>query len=249
MARPKKSGLDYFPHDTDAHSDDKIQSLMALHGSEGYCFYFIMLEKVFRSENGKITIGNISEKAGLARSMSLSLDKFDKILKTSLELNCFNPEIYAQENALTSNGITKRIASVSLLRDKDRERKNKDKYKRKGKAKHGKPPEKPTENPQLTDIKRKFLRYVFLTSAENDALLGKLKHHKDEYIERLDGYIAQIGVNVASKRYKSHYDTILNWHRKDLKDGRILPEETKITVKRDMGDVMREAQREVENVG
>jgi hypothetical protein len=40
-----------------------------------------------------------------------------------------------------------------------------------------------------------------------------------DLIERLDGYIAQIGVQVAAKKYVSHYDTMLNWHRKDEKQG------------------------------
>ena len=33
-------------------------------------------------------------------------------------------------------------------------------------------------------------------------------------LERLDSYIGQIGVKKAAK-YVSHYDTILNWWRKD----------------------------------
>ena len=40
-----------------------------------------------------------------------------------------------------------------------------------------------------------------------------------EYIERLDGYIGQIGEQKAKARYKSHYDTMLNWYRKDLSKG------------------------------
>ena len=57
MARPLKAGLNYFPHDTDAVNDDKLQSLMALHGAEGYAFYFILLERIFRTENSRKTTG------------------------------------------------------------------------------------------------------------------------------------------------------------------------------------------------
>ena len=43
MARPRKEGLDYFPHDTDAASDEKIEALTIIYGAKGYAFYFILL--------------------------------------------------------------------------------------------------------------------------------------------------------------------------------------------------------------
>jgi DNA-binding transcriptional regulator YhcF (GntR family) len=54
---------------------------------------------------------------------------------------------------------------------------------------------------------------VKLTTEEYEKLLKLLKNQTQEYIDRLDGYIASKGV-----KYKSHYATILNWHRKDEKD-------------------------------
>ena len=155
MARPLKSGLNYFPHDTDAVNDDKLQSLMALHGAEGYAFYFILLERIFRTENGRITIGTQAEKAGLAKVIGISLKKFEAILSTAIDVKCFCPEVFRMENSLTSIGIQKRLETVKHLREKERIRKEntkdkyKDKRKRKRKAIHG----KPTENPNPLDIK------------------------------------------------------------------------------------------------
>ena len=139
MARPRKQGLTYFPHDTDACNDEKIHALMALYGAEGYAFYFILLEKVFRTENGRITCGNNTAiKAGLARSICIPLKKFDIILATALEIGAFNKEAYDKEGVLTSNGIEKRIISVNDLRYKERERKKEKEKERFRRKTHGK---------------------------------------------------------------------------------------------------------------
>lgn len=50
MARPIKEGLDYFPHDTDASTqDDKIETLEASYGNDGYATYFKLLERIYRN--------------------------------------------------------------------------------------------------------------------------------------------------------------------------------------------------------
>jgi hypothetical protein len=72
--------------------------------------------------------------------------------------------------------------------------------------------------------KKKYERYVYLTDDEYLWLKDKLgEKGRKAYIDRLDGYISQIGVPAAAKKYKSHYDTILNWNRKDIEEGKILP--------------------------
>ena len=38
-ARPRKDTFDYFPHDTDAAHDEKIEAMRALYGNDGYAFY------------------------------------------------------------------------------------------------------------------------------------------------------------------------------------------------------------------
>ena len=68
--------------------------------------------------------------------------------------------------------------------------------------------------------KVKHLRHVFLLNEEFQSMTEKLGEQLTaDLIERLDGYIAQIGEKAAAKKYVSHYDTMLNWHRKDQKTG------------------------------
>lgn len=65
-----------------------------------------------------------------------------------------------------------------------------------------------------------YLRFVLLTKDEEEKLREKLTVHFQIFLDRLDGYIGQIGTQKAAK-YKSHYDTILNWWRKDIAEGKI----------------------------
>ena len=58
MARPQKEGMDYFPHDTDAVNDEKIEALRALYGNDGYAFYFIMLERIYRTAEFEINVSD-----------------------------------------------------------------------------------------------------------------------------------------------------------------------------------------------
>ena len=77
-------------------------------------------------------------------------------------------------------------------------------------ARSGKPPE---PSPKVS-----FLRHVLLTETEHKRLWALLGSLRDEYLERLDGYLEQIGPASAKARsYKSHCATIENWWRKDGK--------------------------------
>ena len=219
MARPPKQGLSYFPHDTDACNDEKVQSLMALYGAEGYAFYFILLEKVFRTENGRITCGSEAIKAGLARSIGIALKRFEVMLATALEVGCFNADLYKKEGILTSAGIEKRVSIVNSLRERDRERKDKykDKDKRKRKGERGKPMGKPTENSENPEIKV-FIDFAYeqfkVKTGEPLHIIGgkdgktvksllgtydleKLKRLWDTFLQSKDPFILQAGFSLG----------------------------------------------------
>ncbi len=86
MARPHKKGLDYFPHDTDAVNDEKIEALRALYGNDGYAFYFILLERIYRTENVELDIKTEQMKRILAKKIQISKQKFEKMLSTAAYL-------------------------------------------------------------------------------------------------------------------------------------------------------------------
>lgn len=123
MARPHKEGLDYFPHDTDAISDEKLEAMRALHGNDGYAFYFILLERIYRTPNGELDISNITKRAAIISKVGVSPEKFNIMLKDAIELELFDKSIYEQKQHITSNGIKKRVEEVKKLREKWRRKK------------------------------------------------------------------------------------------------------------------------------
>jgi hypothetical protein len=57
--------------------------------------------------------------------------------------------------------------------------------------------------------------HIMLTDHEYKSLERYGTGMRQKYIDRLDGYIEQIGVPAANKKYKSHYAVIVNWISKD----------------------------------
>jgi hypothetical protein len=120
MARPIKEGLDYFPHDTDASTDEKIEALRVLYGNNGYAFYFIILERIFRTNNFEIDVSDAETIQILARKVEVTVEEFNKMLKTALKWGCFDKKIYEERKVLTSNGIKKRASVVIEKREEMR---------------------------------------------------------------------------------------------------------------------------------
>lgn len=65
-----------------------------------------------------------------------------------------------------------------------------------------------------------FFANVLLTDDELQKLAAEIPNY-EEYIEKLSHYIESNG-----KKYKSHYATILMWHRKDREKQQVAPAET-----------------------
>lgn len=123
MARPRKIGLDYFPHDVDASEDEKIEALRALYGNDGYAFYFILLERIYRSDNAELDISKKAILAALIKKIGISEEKFFEILETCFEVGLFDKERYERDCVLTSNGIKKRYNEVQIMRERWRKKK------------------------------------------------------------------------------------------------------------------------------
>jgi hypothetical protein len=69
-------------------------------------------------------------------------------------------------------------------------------------------------NPNLYSIC--YAPQVKLSQEEFEKLNNSFGEEKaKDYIERLNDYILQIGIDVAKRKYRSHYATIKNWERKD----------------------------------
>jgi len=133
MARPVKEGMDYFPHDTNASNDKKIEALRLLYGNDGYAFYFILLEQIYQEPNFEIDVSDAEIKEETfqiyAKKVGVSLEKFNQMFNTALKRGCFDKQLYEEKGLITSNGVKKRAGVVIEKREKMRERyqQNKDK--------------------------------------------------------------------------------------------------------------------------
>lgn len=119
MARPRKIGLDYFQHDTNAANDEKIEAMRALYGNDGYAFYFILLERIYRN-GGILDVQNPAIFAAIARSITADSDLFQKMLQTALDLNLFNADSFREQNRLTSPAIERQIGFINNERERKR---------------------------------------------------------------------------------------------------------------------------------
>jgi len=118
MARPLKQGLDYFPHDTDAINDKKIQKLIDEYGLAGYGFYFALLADIYADlpapykweENVKI----------FAHRCRLSGAKAQRMLSFCVEIHLFDADNFTKDSTLISQSITERADSILKVRDAKR---------------------------------------------------------------------------------------------------------------------------------
>jgi len=121
MARPPKEGLSYFPHDTDAVNDEKVEALRMLYGNDGYAFYFILLERIYRTPDGELDVSDEETVQILSRKIDVPKEKFSQMLKTAIKKGCFDSSSFYDDKILTSNGVKKRIEPVKAKRLKMKE--------------------------------------------------------------------------------------------------------------------------------
>ena len=117
MARPQKDGLDYFPHDVYASSDEKIEPLILLYGAKGYAFYFLHLEYIYRNQDLQFDVSDAETKEVICQKLKITADEYSQILNTALKKKCFDKKVFDETGTLTSNGIKKRASIVVKKRE------------------------------------------------------------------------------------------------------------------------------------
>lgn len=124
MARPRKQGMEYFPHDCDARNDLKVRKLRALYGNDGYAVYFILLENIYKEKLYELEVLDGETLLILAEECKVTMDKFNEILNKCLELGLFDKQMYEERKAITSNAIKIRTEPVELERQRKRNYRN-----------------------------------------------------------------------------------------------------------------------------
>jgi hypothetical protein len=120
MARPIKTGLDYFPMDTVL--DENVEALEMVHGNDGFAWIVKFWQAAYRTENGEIVFRAEYSRKILAKRTNITLEKQNAIIDTCLELGLLDKNAY-ENDVLTSSGIRKRLEKVNKIRHFERERK------------------------------------------------------------------------------------------------------------------------------
>jgi len=125
MARPPKVGLDYFPHDTDASNDRKLQYLLSLCGLAGVGFYWYIIEKIYREDEFMLDVSDVETIQVLCRNMSLTTQEYDRYSSVCLKYGLFNKSVFEEKGKLSSDGVMKRANIVVAKRKEAKDKYNK----------------------------------------------------------------------------------------------------------------------------
>ncbi len=123
MARPLKTGLEYFP--LNCKMNNKVEMLEAECGLEGFAVYIKLLQEIYATDNGELDMSIVFRWKTLGKKYGIAEDRLRYIVDIAVQVDLFDPEAFVTRNVLTSNGVRKRIGKVSQLRERDRFRKGK----------------------------------------------------------------------------------------------------------------------------
>lgn len=116
MARPKKSGIDYFPLDTDLPESDFVFLLEESCGIESFGILCKILCKIYKEE-GYYMIWDDKKISIFARKSGVSGEKLRAIAKVGQDEGFFDKGMYEKFTILTSRGIQKRYIEATRKRE------------------------------------------------------------------------------------------------------------------------------------
>ena len=115
MARPNKTGLDYFPLDVDFFEEEKILAISGEFAVKGEIIALRLLCEIYR--NGYFVEYSELLKNKLARLGGLSGGLVDEVVGKLVKYGFFEGSLFSGENILTSKGIQKRFVLASKRRE------------------------------------------------------------------------------------------------------------------------------------
>lgn len=114
MARPLKTGLEYFSHDVSLSFDEKIQFIEARHGIIGYAVYCKLLEKIYK--NGYYSRWEERDEILFAKTNSLDVSVVKQIVNDCVSEGLFSETHFKNNKILTSRSIQLRYIMGSSKR-------------------------------------------------------------------------------------------------------------------------------------
>lgn len=107
LARPKRTGLDYFPLDVSAGVDDEIELIEAEYGLEGFAIFVKLLQKIYK--NGYYIEWTEKEQLQFSKRVNVDINCVNVIIMSFLKWELLDKTIFDEHKVLTSRGIQKRF--------------------------------------------------------------------------------------------------------------------------------------------
>src|SRR5690554_4286649 len=114
MARPTKTGLDYFPLDVDMDNDDKIALIEAKYGLTGFAIIIKMLMKIY--DNSYFYEWSEKEQLLFSKRVYVDINLLNDVINDCLKWDLFSEEIFKSSRILTSRAIQERYLEASSRR-------------------------------------------------------------------------------------------------------------------------------------
>lgn len=207
MARPKKTGMDYFPHDCNASTDEKLERFELRHpNGAGYAWYFKALERIYR--NGGELVSSLETTLLLSRNIK---ETPNSLLEDALEIGLFDIKEYEARGVLTSESIKRRVIPIFANRE----------YQANYYEKRVSNLETTLENTYETPLTDPQIKEKETKQKEIKLNKNKDRAFLKPTIEEVKAYCLERGNSVDPERWFSHYESN-GWKvgRSSMKDWR-----------------------------
>lgn len=114
MARPLKSGIDYFSFDVDFFEDEKIEPISGEFGLKGEIIVIRLLCAVYR--NGYFAMWNEQLKMTLANRCKVSSELIEQVVNRLVKWGFIDENLFNSAKIISSKGIQKRFQEATRKR-------------------------------------------------------------------------------------------------------------------------------------
>lgn len=115
MARPQKTGLDYYPLDVDFLQDIKVRKIMRACGIQSVTILISLLSSIY-GDQGYYVVWESDMSFLVADEVGASEGTVIEIINKAAQVGFFNKDIFEKYNVLTSKGIQKRFLEAAARR-------------------------------------------------------------------------------------------------------------------------------------
>ena len=107
LARPKKTGLEYFPLDVTAGMNDEVELIEAKYGLEGFAIFIKLLQAIYK--NGYYINWTEKEQLLFIKRVNVTETLVNDVITTCLQWKLFDKQLFDEYQILTSHGIQQRF--------------------------------------------------------------------------------------------------------------------------------------------